>query len=95
MRRNVKILFLIGAVWMFFLFYYMQPDSTQSKVRLLIVISFVCIWNFARLVVVLFINDQLLVRLRIAATSGGVVCACPSRLRGVITAAYRTQIINI
>ncbi|KAJ8721695.1 hypothetical protein PYW07_002470 [Mythimna separata] len=31
MRRNVKILFLIGAVWMFFLFYYMQPDSAQSK----------------------------------------------------------------
>lgn len=32
MRRNVKILFLVGAVWMFFLFYYMQPDSAQSKV---------------------------------------------------------------
>ncbi|KAJ0175391.1 hypothetical protein K1T71_008550 [Dendrolimus kikuchii] len=31
MRRNVKILCLIGTVWMFFLFYYMQPDSTQSK----------------------------------------------------------------
>ncbi|XP_059051410.1 polypeptide N-acetylgalactosaminyltransferase 2-like [Achroia grisella] len=31
MRRNVKVLFLVGAVWIFFLFYYMQPDSTQSK----------------------------------------------------------------
>ncbi|XP_026315313.1 polypeptide N-acetylgalactosaminyltransferase 2 isoform X2 [Hyposmocoma kahamanoa] len=31
MRRNVKLLFLIGAVWMFFLFYFMQPDSTQTK----------------------------------------------------------------
>ena len=72
MRRNVKILFLIGAVWMFFLFYYMQPDSAQSKVRLLVVNCFVFVWNFARLVGALFINDQLLVRLGIAATSGGV-----------------------
>ncbi|KAG7306296.1 hypothetical protein JYU34_008896 [Plutella xylostella] len=32
MRRNVKILFLIGTVWMFFLFYYMHSDSeTVSK----------------------------------------------------------------
>lgn len=61
MRRNVKILFLIGAVWMFFLFYYMQPDSAQSKVCLLYIdVSFVCIWWFAKLVDALFINDQLL-----------------------------------
>lgn len=32
MRRNIKILVLVGAVWMFFLFYYMQPDTPQVKV---------------------------------------------------------------
>ncbi|XP_041988565.1 polypeptide N-acetylgalactosaminyltransferase 2-like [Aricia agestis] len=31
MRRNLKILFLLGGVWIFVLFYYMQPDSSQSK----------------------------------------------------------------
>ncbi|CAK1549245.1 unnamed protein product [Leptosia nina] len=31
MRRNLKILFLLGAAWMFFLFYYMQPDAAPSK----------------------------------------------------------------
>lgn len=50
MRRNVKILFLVGAVWMFFLFYYMQPDTTQSKVRFVILVSFVLYWNCASLV---------------------------------------------
>lgn len=57
---------------MFFIFYYMQPDSAQSKVCLLTIIYFVCIWNFANLLGALFINDQLLVRLRIAATYGRV-----------------------
>ncbi|XP_053612243.1 polypeptide N-acetylgalactosaminyltransferase 2-like [Plodia interpunctella] len=31
MRRNVKIVCLVAAVWMFFIFYYMQPDSAHSK----------------------------------------------------------------
>lgn len=31
MRRNVKILFIVAAAWMFFLFYYMQPDTAPSK----------------------------------------------------------------
>ncbi|XP_023942122.1 polypeptide N-acetylgalactosaminyltransferase 2 [Bicyclus anynana] len=31
MRRNVKILFLFGAAWIFVLFYYMQPESTPNK----------------------------------------------------------------
>ncbi|XP_028163845.1 polypeptide N-acetylgalactosaminyltransferase 2-like [Ostrinia nubilalis] len=31
MRRNLKILCLVAAAWMLFLFYYMQPDSSQSK----------------------------------------------------------------
>ncbi|CAH2076007.1 unnamed protein product, partial [Iphiclides podalirius] len=31
MRRNVKILFLVGVAWFFALFYFMQTDSAQAK----------------------------------------------------------------
>lgn len=31
MRRNVKILILVGTIWIFFLFYFMQPDALPSK----------------------------------------------------------------
>ncbi|XP_072939154.1 polypeptide N-acetylgalactosaminyltransferase 2 [Epargyreus clarus] len=31
MRRNVKIFFVAAVAWIFLLFYYMQPDATQSK----------------------------------------------------------------
>ena len=49
MRRNVKILFGFATVWSFVVFYYVHSDSTHTKVRF---------------VQGLFIEDQLLVPLR-------------------------------